>query len=79
MVTAKQIRDLLQARPFKPFRICLSDGTHDDIPRHDMALVTKNAVEVGSHLDAEGLAESVARCSIQHSSRLEALPEAVGR
>lgn len=70
MITAKHLRDLMQARPFRPFRICLSDGRH-----HDMALVGKNVVEVGINLDADGFAESFARCSILHITNLEDLPE----
>ena len=47
MITAKQVRELVEAKPFKAFRICMSDGTHHDITNHDMAFVTKNTVEVG--------------------------------
>jgi hypothetical protein len=77
VITAKQIRELMQARPFKPFRIGLSDGTHYDVTNHDMAFVTKNTVEVGVNLDAEGFAECVARCSILHITRLEDLPQPI--
>lgn len=75
MITPKQIRELLQARPFRPFRICLSDGTHYDITNHDMAFVGRNTVEIGLNLDPEGFAEYFARCSILHITRLEDLPE----
>ncbi len=71
----KQIRELLQARPFKPFRICLSGGTHHDITNPDMAFVGRNTVGIGRNLDPEGLAESFARCSLRHITRLEDLPE----
>ena len=77
MTTAKQIRELVEAKPFKAFRICMSDGTHHDITNHDMAFVTKNTVEVGINLDADGFAEYVARCSILHITKLEDLPETV--
>ena len=77
MITAKHIRDLMQAKPFHPFRICLSDGTHYDITNHDMALVGKNIVEVGLNLDADGFAEHFARCSILHITKLEDLPATV--
>lgn len=77
MITAKDLRELLQAEPFKPFRICLSDGTHYDITNHDMAFVLKNTVEVGLNLDPGGFADHVARCSILHITRLEDLPESV--
>ena len=79
MITSKQIRGLLQAEPFRPFRICMSDGTHYDITNHDMAWVTKSSVEVGLDVDAEGFAGYVARCSILHITRVEDLPEAVIR
>ncbi|MCP5519347.1 MAG: hypothetical protein H7A45_19050 [Verrucomicrobiales bacterium] len=77
MITARQIRELLQARPFKPFRICMADGKHYDITNHDMAFVGRNTVEVGLNLDVEGFAECFARCSILHITRLENLPERV--
>ncbi|MBM3878219.1 MAG: hypothetical protein FJ387_00610 [Verrucomicrobia bacterium] len=77
MITAKQIRDLMESKPFRPFRICMSDGSHHDITNHDAAFVTKNTVEVGLNLDADGFAEYVTRCSILHITRLEDLPEAV--
>jgi hypothetical protein len=79
MITARQIRELLHARPFKPFRICLSDGTHHDITHHDLAWVTRNTVEVGMNPDAEGFAEYAARCSLLHITRVEDLPEPAPR
>jgi hypothetical protein len=79
MITSKQLREVLQAKPFKPFRICLSGGTHYDITNHDMAFVTKNTVEVGINLDADGFAEYVARCSILHITKLEDLLEGMAK
>jgi len=79
MITAKQVRDLLQSRPFKPFRIHLSDGTHHDVTNHDMAFVGKNTVEIGLNLDPDGFAEYFTRCSILHITKLEDLPEQVSR
>jgi len=77
MITAKQLRELLEGKPFKPFRICMSDGTHYNILNHDMAFITRNTVEVGINLDADGFAEYIARCSILHITKVEDLPEAV--
>lgn len=79
MITSKHLRELMQAKPFKPFRICLSDGTHYDITNHDMAFVTKNTIEIGLNLDPDGFAEYVSRCSILHITKLEDLPEAVAK
>jgi hypothetical protein len=79
MITAKQLREQLRAKPFKPFRICLSDGMHHDITNHDTAWVTRNSVEVGLNIDPDGFAEYVARCSILHITKLEDAPEGVAR
>jgi hypothetical protein len=73
VITPTQLRELLQAKPFRPFRICLSDGSHYDITNHDMAFVGKNTVEIGINLDREGFAEYFARCSILHITKLEDL------
>jgi hypothetical protein len=77
MITAKQIRELLEGRPFRPFRICMSDGTHRDLLHHHMAWVLKGTVEIGINLDADGFAEAATRCSILHITRLEDIPQAV--
>jgi hypothetical protein len=79
MITAKDIRDLMQAKPFRPFRIHMSDGSHYDITNHDAAFVGKNIVEVGRNLDSDGFAEYFTRCSILHITKLEDLPEEVSR
>ena len=79
MITAKQIRELMQVKPFQPFQIHLSDGTHHDITNHDMAFVGRNTVEVGLELDSDGFAEYFTRCSIMHITKLEDLPERVTR
>jgi hypothetical protein len=73
MITGREVRELLQARPFKPFRICLSDGSHYDITNHDMAMVGRTTVEVGVNVDHEGFAEYFARCAILHITKLEDL------
>ena len=46
----------MQAKPFRPFRIGLSDGTHYDITNHDGAFVGKNTIEVGLDFDPDGFA-----------------------
>ena len=76
MITAEQLRELMRAKPFKPFRICLSDGSGYDITNHDMAMVGQNTVEVGVHLNAQGFAAYFARCSILHITKLEDLQPA---
>lgn len=76
MFTAKRIKEHLDSIPFKPFKLCLSDGRVFEIPHHDAAWVTKNAVEVGLNLDADGIADQVAKCAIIHIVSIEDLQAA---
>jgi hypothetical protein len=77
MITAKQIRELMNAQPFRPFRIHLSNGIHHDITNHDMAFVGRNMVEIGLNLDPDNFAEYFTRCSILHITELEDLSESI--
>jgi hypothetical protein len=79
MITAKQLRELITASPFKPFRVHLSDGTHCDITHHDMAIIEQNTLDIGLHRDDEGIVQRLVRCAILHVVKLEDLPETVSR
>jgi hypothetical protein len=76
MFNAEQIRELLTAKDFKPFRLCLSDGTTFEITNHDMALVSRNSVDIGVNPDPKGIAERFVRCAIIHITRLEEMQAA---
>jgi len=73
MITAVELKERMHAQPFKPFRLCLSDGKTYDINNHDMAWVIRGTVYVGINLDANDLAERAAQCAILHITRLEDL------
>jgi hypothetical protein len=73
MFTAEQIKTLMTAQPFKPFRICMSDGKVYDVPNHDAAFVTRGYIEVGLDIDAGGIALNLARCAIIHITLIEDL------
>ncbi len=45
----------LHAKPFRPFRICVSDGSAFDIRHPEMLMVTRSAAIIG--LQANGSAE----------------------
>lgn len=77
MITAKQVRDLITANPFKPFRIHLSDGSHYDIKNRDVAIVERNTIDIGINLDPDGIADGLVRCSILHIVKLADLGAAV--
>ena len=76
MFTAKEIKELIEAKPFKPFKIYLSDGTSYEISNHDMAMVSKNAVYVGIHPDPDSIAERFVRCALLHITKIEELQPA---
>jgi hypothetical protein len=76
MFNAAKIRGLLTAKEFKPFAIHMSDGARYDITNHDMALVSRNAVDIGISPDNEGIAERFVRCAIIHITRIEGLQAA---
>ena len=76
MFNAEQIRELLTAKDFKPFRLHLSDGANYEITNHDMVLVGRNAIEIGVNPDPVRIAERFVRCAIIHITRIEDLQPA---
>jgi hypothetical protein len=71
--SAKQLRMLLTAKEFKPFKVCLSDGNEYAITNHDMALVGRESLQIGLNRDPAGIAERFVRCAIIHITRIEEL------
>ena len=76
MFSAKEIKQLMDADPFRPFKIYLSDGSSYQVPNHDAALVFRNFVEVGLNRDPDGILDTAVRCAIIHISRIEDLQPA---
>jgi hypothetical protein len=66
----------MEIKPFKPFKIHLSDGSSYEVANHDMAMVSKNSVDIGLHPDPQGIAERIVRCAILHISKIEELQAA---
>jgi hypothetical protein len=46
-VNPEEIRKMLRASPFVPFRVHTSDGKHYDIPHPEMAMITRMVLVVG--------------------------------
>lgn len=71
----EDIKQLLNAKPFVPFRLHLSDGSAYDITHPDLVLLSKSAVDVGVSLDpASGIAERIVRCALMHVVKLDPQP-----
>ena len=66
----------MQAQPFKPFRVCLSDGKAFNVTNHDTAWVKEGVIEIGIELNSEGFAVHTAECAILHITRIEDIPAA---
>jgi len=64
----------MNSAPFKPFRLCLTDGKTFDITNHDMAWVKAGAIKIGIELNREGFAVHTEECSILHITRVEDIP-----
>ena len=76
MFNAKQLRDHLNAQPFRPFLIHTSDGSAYDVPTHDAAFITQTKMEIGLDLNADGIAARSVHCAILHITQVEELQTA---
>ena len=74
MFTARILKDRMEQKPFRPFRIRMSNGEAYDVPNHDAAWVLRDSVEIGLDPDAEGLVALTRRCSILHIASIEDIP-----
>jgi hypothetical protein len=71
MFTAQQLRERMEERPFRPFRIKMSNAETYDVGDHDAAWVLRNVVEIGLDPDTEGFAAHTRRCAIIHIASIE--------
>ncbi|HET7625519.1 MAG TPA: hypothetical protein VFM25_09655 [Verrucomicrobiae bacterium] len=45
MFTAQRLRERMEEKPLRPFRIRMTDGNSYEIKNHDAAWVLRNAIE----------------------------------
>lgn len=77
MISARQIREYLQAKPFRPFRLFLSDGSRHEIPHPEFAWVFGSTVFVGvAGKSTKAPEDFVKQVAILHITRIERLPAA---
>jgi len=72
-VTAEDLIELLEERPFQTLRLRLTDGRSYEIRHPEMAIVTPNIVAIGLTSNGNGsrMAERVTHCSIAHIVEVE--------
>jgi len=68
------IKKMLDARPYVPFRVYMSDGQHYDVLDPDFAFVTRFAMHVGEDFDEERWPKSGRYVRVRHITQLEYLP-----
>jgi len=73
MITAQNIRELLNEKPFHPFRLHLSDGTAHEVPHPEWAWLVGNRVFVAERRGKKADDWSVQQLSILHITQLQEL------
>jgi len=70
----EELKELLDAEPFVPLRIHLTDGKAFDIYHPDAVLVLRARVDIGIPADENGrIMDRVEHCSLLHVVRVEEL------
>jgi len=78
-VTAEDLIELLEERPFRPLRLRLTDGRSYEIRHPEMAIVTPSIVAIGlAQGNSTRLAERIARCSVAHIVEAEPVEPSPG-
>jgi hypothetical protein len=70
-VTVQTYRDLLAARPFKPFRLVMSSGLTYEVRHPEMAWLTKTSILVGIDATDDGVPAEFKICSLLHVTAVE--------
>jgi hypothetical protein len=70
----EELRGLLNAQPFIPLRIHMTDGKTFDISHPEFVLILRSRVDIGIPQDSEnGVLDRVEHCSLLHIVRVEEL------
>ncbi len=77
-MTTQTFRNLMQAQPFKPFRLVMSSGSVYDVRHPEMAWVTKSSILVGVDEAEDGLPVNYKECSLLHVTAIEPLTPSAG-
>jgi hypothetical protein len=73
----EDIRELRDAQPFVPFRICLTDGKTYDVPHRDFVMIARSVIDIGVSTQQDpGIYDQIVRISPIHIVRVENLQAA---
>ncbi len=75
----EDLRDMLRRRPFQPFRLHLTDGSHYDVRHPDMAIPFRRTAVLGVGGQPEqGLPERAVTITLLHIVSVEDLETPAG-
>jgi len=77
-MTSKDVRDLIRATPFRPFRLHLADGNSLRVPHPDFILVAAEMAVVAAELPG-GAPGDINLVPYEHIVRVEFLPRRTSR
>jgi hypothetical protein len=75
MIRPEDIRQLLQKKPFQPFRMHMSNGQSYEVTHPELAMVTKGTIVVSKAVPGseEPIGEGIHLVSVLHINNIEML------
>ncbi len=70
-VQLREIRHKINRDPFRPFRICMSDGTEHLVDNPNLVFLTRHTVILGVLEEGEEIPENTKYCDTVHITRVE--------
>ena len=68
-----EIRNQVERQPFRPFRICMSDGTEHLVSSPNLVFLTRHTVILGIIEAGEEIPERTKYCDTMHITRVETM------
>ncbi len=68
---AESIKEVLDATPFRPVRLVMSDGKTFDIDHPEVVVVSRDRLVIGQGVDEHGIVDHFVHCSLIHVTRIE--------
>jgi hypothetical protein len=73
-MTVQTFRELLDQRPFKPFRLVMSSGQSYEVRHPEMALLTRSDMLVGTNVE-DGVPAEFKICALLHVATVEPIDQ----
>ena len=70
-MTPETIQKHLLHHPFRPFRVCLSDGTSYEVRQPEMVFVAQREIIIGLPKPGERFPRHTVDCDLLHITRIE--------